>query len=75
MGEFNKCQGRNWNNHTLYIVKGRRLYIMNSTKVQNPRLVYEPYIHWNPASYLIQNSEELAQPQRTLEKHAVLYFR
>ena len=40
-----------------------------STEVQNPRSVNEPYIHWNPASHL------LAQPQRKLEKHAVLYFR
>ena len=33
---------------------------MNSTKVQNPQRINEPYIHWNPASRLIQNSEEPA---------------
>ena len=55
----------------------RLLYVMNSTKVQNPQCINElhVYIHWNPASHLIENCEELAQPQRKLEKHAVLYFR
>ena len=58
--------------------KAKWLHIqLNSTKVQNPRHVNELYIHWNvnPASHLMENCEELAQPQRKLEKHAVLYFR
>ena len=48
---------------------------MNSTKVQIPRRVNELHIHWNPASHLMGNCEELAQPQRKLEKPAVFYFR
>ena len=46
---------------------------MNSTKVQNPRYINEPAIHWNPRSIAMENNKELAQPQRKLEKHAVLH--
>ena len=42
---------------------------MNSTKVHNPRRVNELYIHWNPTSHLMENCEELAQPEGKLEKH------
>ena len=44
---------------------------MNSTKMQNPQRVNELYIGTPPPS--MKNSEELAQPQRRLEKRAVLH--
>ena len=46
---------------------------MNSTKVQNPRRVNEPAIHLPSNSIAMESSEELAQPQRRLEKHTVLH--
>ena len=67
-----------WRDGSVKTMETRQIpWKLIALKCRTHGALIELYIHWivNPAYHLMENSEELAQPQRKLENHAVLHFR